>query len=105
MEEAEGKIVLTGFSMEPAEKAIVDNLIKNYQHKIREKVRYKEVKLRLKKSTRGKAFWHEVQGSLITDKMFNAEAGDFNLFSAISEVLDKLMHEVEHTLRTKRQEK
>ena len=104
-EESMGKILLTGFKLEPAEKAIVDNLIRSYQHKIGEKVAYKEIKLRMKKSARGKTFLNEVQGTLVTDKIFNTETADYNLFSALSEALEKLMHEAEHSKRTSRQRK
>lgn len=92
----EGNIIVSGFKLDESEKAIADNLINNYRHKIAERIGFKEIKLRLKKSERGKAFFHEVQGSLTTSRTFNAKAEDFNLFSAIDEVLSKLMHEAEH---------
>ena len=98
-----GRIVLSGFSLEPAEKAILDNLIKNYKNKIAEKIGFKEISLRLRKSQHGKAFLHEVQGRMLAGKSFNAKVTDYNLFAAVSEVLEKLMHEAEHKLRTKRQ--
>lgn len=100
----EGKIVLSGFSLDPAEKVMVDNLIKNYQNKIQEKLGFKEIKLRMKKSQHGKAFLHEIQGTLITDKIFSAKVTDYNLFSALAETFEKLMHEAEHYKRTARQE-
>jgi hypothetical protein len=101
---ARGKIILAGFKLEQAEKAIVDNLIRNYKDKINERIGFKEIKLRMKKSARGKAFLHEVQGTLITDKRFNTKVTDYNLFAALAETFEKLMHEAEHNQRTKRQE-
>lgn len=102
---AGGKIILSDFKLEAAEKSIVDNLIKNYQHKIQEKIQFEEIRLRLKKSQHGKAFLHEVRGLMIAGKRYNAEAGDYNLFAATAEVLEKLMHEAEHNKRTSRQKK
>jgi len=95
--------MLSGFKLEEAERAIVDNLIKNYQNKLNEKFRWKELKLRMKKSARGKMFLHEVQGSLLTDKIFSTKVTEFNLFAALAEAMDKLMHEAEHHQRTARQ--
>jgi|SRR3989344_6459592 len=96
---AEGRISLIGFSLEPAEKAIVDNLVRNYKHKIQEKVGYNEIKLHMKKSIHGKVYLHEVQGTLISDRIFSAKAEDYNLFAAIAEVMEKLMHEAQHNQR------
>lgn len=100
---AEGKIVLSGFSLEPAEKAIVDNLIKSYKDKINERIGFQEIRLRLKKSKHGKTFLHEVEGRLIKGRQYNAKVTDYNLFAAIAETLEKLMHEAEHDMRTRRQ--
>lgn len=102
---AKGSIVLSGFKIEPAEKAIVENLIKNYQHKIEEKISYKEIRLRMKKSMHGKTFLHEIQGTLIAGKIFSAKVTDYNLFSAIAETMEKLMSEAEHYERTSRQKR
>ena len=96
---AEGRISLTGFSLEPAEKAIVDNLIRNYKNKIQGRIVYKEIKLHMKKAVHGKVYLHKVQGTLITDKIFSAKVEDYNLFAAIAEVMEKLMHEAEHNQR------
>jgi len=98
----EGKITLSGFKLEEAEKAIVDNLIRSYKDKISEKIKFDEVRLRMKKSARGKTFLHEVQGVMMPGR-FNAKVTDYNLFSALSGVLEKLTHEAEHNKRFNRQ--
>lgn len=98
--EAEGKIVLSGFKLDPSEKAIVDNLIENYKHKI-SRIGFKEIKLRMKKSLRGKNYLHQIQGTLTRDKTYSAEAEDFNLLAAIADTFEKLMHEIEHNTRKK----
>jgi len=102
---AGGKIILSDFKLDVAEKAILDNLVKNYKNKIEEKLQFQEIRLRLKKSQHGKNFLHQVQGLMISNKRFNAESSDFNLYAATAEVFEKLMHEAEHTKRTSRQKK
>lgn len=103
----ENKISVSGFELEPAEKAIVNNIIKNYSNKIRRKIEYREIKLDMKKSERGKAFLHEVHGLLrVSDdsdvegkKLFTATVTDYNLFSALAETFEKLIKEAEHKSR------
>jgi len=102
---AVGKIIISDFKLEAAEKAILDNLIKNYKQKIQEKLRFEEIRLRLKKTRHGKNYMHQVKGLMISSKRYNAEASDYNLFAATAEVLEKLLHEAEHDKRTARQKK
>lgn len=100
----EGKIFLSNFDLEAAEKAIVNNIIKNYNRKITEKVDYDYIRLRLKMSPHGKAFLHQIKGNLKTDnKILTASAADYNLFSALADVLERLLNEAEHRMRTTRQ--
>ena len=99
--ENKGKILLSGFDLDPFEKASITSLIENHADKINEKIKFKEIKLRLKKSLKGKTFLHEVQGTLITDKQFTADVTGYNLFSVIDEVFNKLMKEAEHRIRKK----
>jgi len=97
-----GKVLLSGFNLDKAEKSIANNLVQNYISKIKLRLGFKEVKLRLKKSRHGKTFLHEVQGTLlspISKKLFKAKATDYNLFSAMADVFEKLMKEAEHKLR------
>lgn len=101
---AKGKLSLVGFDLEFGEKLQVNELVNTYIKKINQRFGFQEIKLRLKKSERGKAFLHEVRGTLIRDnKEFTAENVDYNLFAAISGVFEKLMSEAEHKLRTKKQ--
>lgn len=99
-----GNILLNGFELEKAEKAITDNIIQNYSHKLQERVDFEQLKLRLRKSPKGKAFLHEIDGELKTRRdRFTAKASDYNLFAVLAEVLDKLMNEAVHKQRTSRQ--
>jgi|SRR3989344_5558494 len=104
VEKTKGKVLLSGFSLDQGEKAIINNLIANYVEKIEHKIDFQEIKLRLKKSQRGKAFLHEVKGTLTVEgKQFKTEKTDYNLLAVISEVFEKLMSEAEHKKRTRRQ--
>ena len=103
MEEDRGKLFLAGFDLEPAEKAILENLIKNYTYKISERTKYEWIRLRMKKSKKGKAFLHELKAEMKAGRIFTASSADYNLFSAASEVFEKLLNEVAHNIRTSRQ--
>lgn len=106
MEEDKGKVLLAGFKLDEAEKSIVNNIIKNHVSKIKERADFDYIKLRLRKSQRGKNFLHEIEGSLKARRgIFTAKTTDFNLFSALAEVMEKLMNEMIHKLRTSRQRK
>lgn len=106
MEEDKGRVLLAGFKLDEAERAICDNIIKNYSHKINERVRFDNLKIRLRKSPRGKNTLHEIEASLkANNKIFSANVTDFNLFSGLAEAMEKLLNETIHQLRTNRQNK
>lgn len=97
------KILLAGFNLEPAERAIVDNIINNYNHKISERIDYDYIKLDLKKTQKAKKFLHDVRGTLKAGKLLlKSAATDYNLFSALAEVLENLLNELVHKSKTKR---
>ena len=100
MTEMPGKVLLSGFDLEPAEKLIAENVVRNFSRKISERSSYEYLKLRLKKSRKGKTFLHQVSGELkIKNKKFEAEASDYNLFSVLADVLEKLLNEMIHSER------
>ena len=104
MTDGQGNVMLSGFEMDPAEKAIVDNIIRNYSHKIGERADIDYLKLRLKKSEKAKTFLHAVEGELkIKNKAFRAKETGYNLFSVLADVLERLLNELVHTERTSRQ--
>tara|TARA_Y100000310_G_C20665993_1_gene807520 strand:- start:998 stop:1321 length:324 start_codon:yes stop_codon:yes gene_type:complete len=101
-----GKVILAGFDLDEGEKPIINTLIDNYSKKIAHRLGFQEIKLTLKKSQHGKAFLHEIKGTLIVDgKQYKTDKTDYNLLSVISEVFEKLMREAEHKQRTSRQVK
>ncbi len=94
------KIHLSGFNLEPVESEIIKNIIKTYKHKIEEKTSYQEIRLRLKKSRHGKAFMHEVNGNIMAGKLrITASSSNYNMYKALTEVLEKLLNETEHRIR------
>ena len=102
-----GKILLSGFKLEAAEKAIADNIIKNYQTKF-ERVGFDYLKLDLRQkphSMHGKETLYELNGLLFARKKFSSRAEGLNLFLIMAEVLDNLLQEAEHIKRTRRQRK
>ena len=106
MTETKGKILLSGFELEAAERAICDNIIKNNVSKIKERGDFEYIKIRLRKSQRGKNYLHEIEGTLkVENQIFTAKTQDFNLFSALAESMEKLLNELVHQHRTSRQKK
>jgi hypothetical protein len=106
MEETKGKILLSGFGLEEAERAICDNIIKSHISKIEERSKFDYLKLRLRKSQRGKNCLHEIEGTLkVKGGIFTSKTEDFNLFSALAEIMEKLLNELNHKIRTSRQNK
>jgi len=102
-----GKILLSGFKLELAEKVVADNIIKNYKTKLG-RVGFQELRLALKQkahSKHGKITLYELKGQLKAGKNFNSKSSGLNLYLIMAEVLDKLLHEAQHKQRTKRQRK
>lgn len=112
-----GNITFVDFKLEPAELVVVRKITGNYVKKISEVSNYKELKLRLKKREHGKAFLYEIEAEAVIthgkktaektykgkNVMLNATVADYNLFSALSAVLEKIFNEASHKSRTTRE--
>ena len=99
-----GNILLIGFSLEPMEMVVVKKLIGNYAKKIGEKIECKEIKISLKKTEKAQSFLHEISASAETNNgILAADSVDRNLYTAISEALNKIYAQEEHKERTPRQ--
>lgn len=106
MDESKGKVLLSGFELDAVEKAICDNVIKSHIKKIEEKSEFEYLKLRLRKVKKGNNCLHMVEGTLkVRREIFTSKTEDFNLFSGLAEVMEKLLNELNHKLRTSRQRK
>lgn len=93
-----GKILLSGFKLEEAERIIADNIIRNYKTKF-ERFGFEELRLDLRQkphSKHGRNTLYELKGQLEAGKRFSSEASGLNPYLVMVEVLDKLLHEVEH---------
>lgn len=99
-----GNIILSGFSLEPVEMIVVKKIIGNYVKKISERTDYQDIKITLKKTQKAKLFLHEVSVSAKTSKgIIAADTTDNNLYTALSEALNKVYNQTEHKERTSRQ--
>lgn len=101
-----GNIILVGFSLEPTEMIVVKKIIGNYVKKISEKIDYQDIKITLKETQKAKSFLHSIEISAKTAKgILAAKAVDNNLYTSLSEALDKVFNQAEHKGRTSRQVK
>ena len=92
-----GNIVLVGFSSEPTEMIVIKKIIGHYAKKIGEKINYKEIKVTLKQTQKAQLFLHEISVNAIMDKgVLAANAVNKNLYTALSESLDKVYSQAEH---------
>ena len=109
-----GNISLINFGgLEQSELVIVKKIVGTYVKKISEKTSYKSLKLRLKQSEHGKSFLHQIDAeALVTagqiedegkDIILSASAENRNLFSALSEVLERISSEADHKVRSTKQ--
>jgi hypothetical protein len=99
-----GNITLIGFKLDSVELVVVKKIVGNYARKLAEKSGYKEIKLRLKQREHGKSLLNEIEAEAVvqrdktegSDIRLSAAAQDYNLFSALAIVMEKLLSEAEH---------
>ncbi|MEM4230863.1 MAG: HPF/RaiA family ribosome-associated protein [Candidatus Pacearchaeota archaeon] len=92
------RVSFSGFELEASEQERVNQIIEKYFRKLEEKLKdFQEIKLKLKKSQKGKAFLHEIEGDIIiNNKRISSKYEDFNLYKALSNVFEKMLVEIEH---------
>ena len=99
-----GDIILVGFSLEPTEMIVAKKIIGNYVRKISEKTDYQDIKITLKKTQKAQSFLHEIEVNVKTNKgILAADTVNNNLYTALSEALEKTYNQAEHKERTSRQ--
>jgi ribosome-associated translation inhibitor RaiA len=99
-----GNIVLSGFSLEPSEMIVVKKISGHYAKKISEKTDYQELRIMLKQKQKVKSFLHEISVNVKTSQgILTSESQDKNLYSALSDGLEKIYNQAEHKERTARQ--
>jgi len=93
-----GNIALVGFEkLDPADLIIIKKIVGNAIKKMSESGDYKEMKLSLQQHQHGKGFKHEVDGiAIFSEGRFASNVVEWNLFTAVSEVCEKITHELVH---------
>ncbi len=95
------QIILSGFQgLDGGSMVILRKMIGNEVRKISDKCeQFETIRLVLKKTHQTEASEvYEINGNLTDNgKHFNAKVEERNLFLAVSKVLEKLHHELEHT--------
>jgi len=96
-----GNIALVGFeSLDDANIIIVKKLVGTYVKKMNNHGKYKEMRLSLRQHAHGKSFKHEVEGLAIFEEgRFESSITEWNLFTAVSQVCDKLLEAVKQKSR------
>jgi len=91
-----GNIALVGFEiLDPAETVIAKKIVGNYVRKMNNNGEYKEMRLTLQRHAHGKSFKHEITGlSIFSEGRFNSNATDWNVYTAISQVCEKMLQEL-----------
>jgi len=91
-----GNITLSGFSLEPIEMIVVRKIAGTYAKKISEKISYEELKITLKSAEKNKMFLHTIHVQVKAGRGIEASAEHKNLYTALSEALDKVYAQTEH---------
>jgi len=93
-----GNITLSGFKdLEPGSMFIIKKMVGNYVKRMSEKAKVQNVTVNLKRvhgTEDGTKSKFEMSAKLVSDKIYNAEHTDFNLFVATDKVLAKILHEL-----------
>lgn len=100
-----GNISLIGFDvLEPMELVVIRKIVGNYVKKLSNSSDYESLKLKLKQHKKGKTFIHEINAELFANgRNFGANTEEWNLFFALTSVLDKILAEIEHLDRTRKE--
>jgi ribosome-associated translation inhibitor RaiA len=99
-----GNIILVGFSLEPVEMIVVKKIIGNYVKKIGEHIDYQDIKISLRKTEKAQSFSHEIEVSAKTSEgLLTSDTVNNNLYTALSDALEKVFNQAEHKERTSRQ--
>ena len=93
-----GNIALIGFDkLDTAELAIIRKIVGAYEKKIQENGGCKELKISLRQHPHGKTFKHEIEvNGYFDDGMIGSNETDWNVFTALSSTLDKVLAQKIH---------
>ena len=97
-----GSISLVGFGfLEQVELVVVKKIVGNFVRKLNEQSDYKSLVMELKQHKKGKTFLHEISANAkVNDLLLSANLSDYNLYSCINKVSEKMLSELSHHKRT-----
>ena len=96
-QELGGNIVLSNFDLDNQEMIIIKKIVGNYAEKIRRLRQYKELKIEMRTHLKAKNKNFEINARLEYDGgQAIAEAQGLNPFVLTTEILKKILNEVEH---------
>ncbi|MBS3090632.1 hypothetical protein J4433_02590 [Candidatus Pacearchaeota archaeon] len=103
-----GNITLINFELVPMQAVVVKKIVGNYVKRLRGIADYRELKIRLKKHEHGKSILYELdaKAEIITGReiILTANISNYNLYSALSEVLEKIIAEAMHKVEQQKKE-
>lgn len=100
-----GGISLVGFDvLEPAELIVVKKLVGSFVRKLGEQANYSSLRLELKQHKKGKTFLHEINAMAeVNGCSFGSNVEDYNLYSGLNKVSEKIISEASHRKRLPKQ--
>ena len=73
-------------------------IVVNYVRKLGNIADFKEMKISLKQHKHGKTFKHEINAlAIFSEGKFDSSVTEWNLYSALSSVCEKILNEVNHS--------
>jgi len=99
-----GEISLIGFgALPPMELIVVKKIVGTYVKQLTEKTEYKSLKLQLKVHDKGKSSLYEINAQAnVGNDMIGANVEDWNLYQALSQIMEKVVTEAVHKYRKSR---
>lgn len=97
-----GNLVFENFDLDPDEISVAKRIVGKYAEKIRNFVAYETIKLEMKSHLKAKNKHFEVKGHVLWNGgEALSESEGINPFVLINEVMEKILHEIEHKLSKK----
>ena len=97
-----GNLIFENFDLDPDEISVAKRIVGKYAEKIRNFTAYDAIKLEMKSHLKAKNKHFEVKGHVLWNNgEALSEAEGTNPFVLISEVMEKILHEIEHRVGKK----
>lgn len=97
-----GNLVFVNFDLDSDELSVAKRIVGKYAEKIRNFTAYETIKLEMKSHLKAKNKHFEVKGHVLwSGDEALSEAEGTNPFVLINEVMEKILHEIEHKIGKK----